>query len=193
MNENCPADSFPPPPPHADSHSAKNQPAKNQSAPVKQAYRVLVANEQASLAIDEARLIAAARTILAESEYPSATVSIAVVDDPTIHALNVQYLKHDYPTDVLSFVLEESPECVEGELVVSTDTAIREAPEAGWTASDELLLYVIHGTLHLVGYDDHEPADQVEMYAAEAHYLQRMGLALPSDASRWPATREESE
>ena len=188
MNENCPADSFPPSPPHADSHSAKNQPA-----PVKQAYRVLVANEQASLAIDEERLIAAARTILAESEYPSATVSIAVVDDPTIHALNVQYLKHDYPTDVLSFVLEASPECVEGELVVSTDTAIREAPEAGWTASDELLLYVIHGTLHLVGYDDHEPADQVEMYAAEAHYLQRMGLALPNDDFRWPATREESE
>jgi probable rRNA maturation factor len=192
MNENCPADSFPPPLPHADSNGAKNQPAKNQSAPDKQAYRVLVANEQASLAIDQVRLTAAARMILAESDYPSATVSIAVVDDPTMHALNVQYLKHDYPTDVLSFVLEESPECVEGELVVSTDTAIREAPEAGWTASDELLLYVIHGTLHLIGYDDHEPADQVEMYTAEAHYLQRMGLALPNDASRWPVARKES-
>ncbi len=152
-----------------------------------------MANEQASLAIDEDRLIAVANIILAESEYPSATVSIAVVDDPTIQALNVQYLKHDYPTDVLSFVLEESPERVEGELVISTDTAIREAAEAGWTASDELLLYVIHGTLHLIGYDDHEPVDQVEMYAAEAHYLQRMGLALPNDASRWPAARKDSE
>ncbi len=173
MNENCPADSFPPSSSPADSE------------PVCQAYRVLVANEHATLAIDEARLAAAARMILTESEYPAAIVSIAVVDDPTIHALNVQYLKHDYPTDVLSFVLEDSPQCLEGELVVSADTAVREAADALWSPLDELLLYVIHGTLHLVGYLDHEPADQAEMYAAEAHYLQKMGVMLPTENLRW--------
>ena len=161
------------------------------SDPAKQAYRILVANEQATLAIEESRLIAAARSILADSEYPTAMVSIAVVDDPTIHALNVQYLQHDYPTDVLSFVLEESTERVEGELVVSADTAVRESQEAGWSPLEELLLYVIHGTLHLVGYDDHEPTDQVEMYVAEAHYLQELGVALPTDQSRWRASVAE--
>lgn len=178
MNEDCPPESFPPAPPAMDSDSD----------PAKQAYRILVANEQASLAIDEARLAVAARCILADSEYPAAMVSIAVVDDPTIRALNVQYLQHDYPTDVLSFVLEESPRRVEGELVVSADTATREAQEAGWSPLDELLLYVIHGTLHLVGYDDHEPADQVEMYRAEGHYLQKLGVGLPTDQSRWHAS-----
>jgi probable rRNA maturation factor len=159
-----------------------------------QAYQILVANEQATLAIDESRLIAAARCILADSEYPTAMVSIAVVDDPTIHALNIQYLQHDYPTDVLSFVLEESPQRVEGELVVSADTAMREAREAGWSPLEELLLYVIHGTLHLVGYDDHEPTDQVDIYVAEAHYLQELGVALPTDESRWgAAVAEESQ
>jgi len=157
------------------------------SDPAMQAYRILVANEQATLAIDEARLIAAARSILADSEYPAGVVSIAVVDDPTIHALNVQYLQHDYPTDVLSFVLEEAQQCVEGELVVSADTAVREASEAGWSPLDELLLYVIHGTLHLIGYDDHEPSDQVEMYRAEAYYLQKLGVQIAADQTRWLA------
>ncbi len=166
----------------------------SESDPGRQTYKVLVANEQASLAIDEARLAAAARSILAHSEYPAATVSIAVVDDSTIHALNVQYLRHDYPTDVLSFVLEKSPERLEGELVVSADTAVREAQEAGWSPLDELLLYVIHGTLHLVGYDDHEQSDQVEMYMAEAHYLKKLGVAFPTDHSRWSnALGEESQ
>ncbi|MDZ4659059.1 MAG: rRNA maturation RNase YbeY [Bythopirellula sp.] len=177
MNENCPPDSFPPATPAMD----------GDSDPAMQAYRILVANEQATLAIDEARLIAAARSILADSEYPAGVVSIAVVDDPTIHALNVQYLQHDYPTDVLSFVLEEAQQCVEGELVVSADTAVREASEAGWSPLDELLLYVIHGTLHLIGYDDHEPSDQVEMYRAEAYYLQKLGVQIAADQTRWLA------
>jgi probable rRNA maturation factor len=183
MNENCPADSFP----------SSESPADGTSDPDKQAYRILVADEQAALAIDEAKLTAAVHAILAESEFSSAYVSIAVVDDPTIHALNVKYLEHDYPTDVLSFVLEKSADRVEGELVVSTDTAIRSALEAGWSPLDELLLYVIHGTLHLVDYDDHDPHDKSEMYASEAHFLERMGVALPTDRSRWNnSPRKES-
>jgi probable rRNA maturation factor len=185
MNPNCPGDSFPPPLPTSDNHAEPDQqPFSNQ------AVNVLVANEQATLTLHEPRLIAAVQAILADSDFSSAYVSIAVVDDPTIHALNVQYLQHDYPTDVLSFVLEQTDERVEGELIVSADTALREAADAGWSPHDELLLYVIHGTLHLVGYDDHAPADRVEMYAAEAHYLQRLGIALPTDRARWAATDE---
>lgn len=166
-------------------HSPTSSVMSSESDPAKRAYRILVANEQATLTIDEAPMIAAVEAILADTDYSQAMVSIAVVDDPAIHALNVQYLQHDYPTDVLSFVLEDSSRNVEGELIVSSDTAVREAQEAGWSPLDELLLYVIHGTLHLVGYDDHEPADQREMYAAEAHYLKHLGIAVPADQSRW--------
>lgn len=148
-------------------------------------YRVLVANEQATLAVDEKRLANVAQMVLADSNHLAADVSIAVVDDPTIHALNVQFLKHDYPTDVLSFVLEDLPHKLEGELVVSADTAIREAAEARWSPLDELLLYVIHGALHLVGYLDKTPADKKAMYAAELRYLERAGIVVPLGNSRW--------
>jgi probable rRNA maturation factor len=181
MNENCPGDSFLPTNPTSD----------NDSEPDQQAYRILVANEQATLTIDEARLVEAVRAVLGDSRFTNAYVSIAVVDDPTIHGLNVQYLGHDYPTDVLSFVLEESTDRVEGELVVGADTAAREALDAGWVPQDELLLYVIHGSLHLVGYDDHDPADQVAMYAAEARYLRKLGVSLPTDRSRWSSPTGE--
>jgi probable rRNA maturation factor len=150
-----------------------------------------VANEQAKLAIDESRIVAAVHTVLASSDFSSANISIAVVDDPTMHELNNQYLKHDYPTDVLSFVLDDSTDTLDGEVIVSADTAIREAAEAGWSADNELLLYVIHGTLHLIGHDDHEPSGQTEMVAAEASCLKQLDLELPKDRSRWELAVKE--
>ena len=166
--------------------------ADGDSEPSEQSVRVLVADEQDTLAIDQKRLISAVQAVFAESEYPSASISIAVVDDPTIHALNVEFLQHDYPTDLLSFVLEDSPEGLEGELIVSSDTALRAATEAGWPAEDELLLYVVHGALHLVGYDDKQPEAQAEMLAAELDCLRLLGVALPKDASRWPSDLQTS-
>jgi probable rRNA maturation factor len=155
--------------------------------------QVLVANEQTSLAIDESQIQAAVRTVLADSEFRSANISIAVVDDPTMHELNNQHLKHDYPTDVLSFVLDDATDTLDGEVIVSADTAIREAAEAGWSAENELLLYVIHGSLHLIGHDDHDPRKVAEMYAAEARCLQKLGLTLPKDKSRWELAVKEVE
>ena len=61
-------------------------------------------------------------------------------------------------------------------MIVSSETAIRSAARLGWSAEDELLLYVIHGTLHLVGYDDGTPAERDVMRRQEAHYLAGFGL-----------------
>lgn len=147
--------------------------------------RILIADEQATLTIDEAQLRAAVELVLRDSPYDSGVISIAVVDDPTIHEINRQYLEHDYPTDILSFPLEDNPPYLEGELVVSTDTATSNAAEYNWSAHHELVLYVIHGTLHLVGYHDKQPADIAEMRTAEAKCLQALGIALPAGKSRW--------
>jgi len=105
-------------------------------------------------------------------------VSIAIVDDPTIHQLNREHLDHDWPTDVISFIFEADEETasVEGEIVASIDTATRLAQTAGWSAEDELLLYIIHGLLHLAGLDDIEPEDQVEMRVAERDCLLALGV-----------------
>lgn len=148
-------------------------------------FRILVANEQQTLAVDESRLDAAVRSVLDASNYTSGMISIAVVDDPTIQAINRQFLQHDYPTDVLSFVLEDDDSHLEGELVVSGDTAVENAQDYGWPAGDELMLYVLHGCLHLVGHRDEEPAEQAAMHRAELEQLRRLGITLPRDQSRW--------
>lgn len=114
--------------------------------------------------------------IVSEAGYDQGSISLAVVDDPTIHRVNRQFLEHDYETDVLSFVLDRHDDYLEGEVIVSYDTALRLAPEIGWTPAEELLLYAIHGALHLIGMDDHSPEDEAEMRLAERKYLRRMGV-----------------
>ncbi len=133
--------------------------------------------------IDQPRLVAAVRSVLAESSFQSATVSVAVVDDPTIHALNRKFLQHDYPTDVLSFVLEDDGRQLQGELIVSADTAARNAIDYGWSTADELLLYLVHGSLHLVGHRDQEQAEIAAMRQAEAAHLKQLGIAVPVERS----------
>ena len=140
------------------------------------AFNISLANEQERHAVDESRLVEAARAILRDSAFTSATVSIAVVDDATIHDFNRRYLKHDWPTDVLSFVLEDGDSHLEGEVIVSADTAAISAAEAGWPAAAEQLLYVVHGMLHLVGYRENTPDDLRKMRDAEARYLLQFGL-----------------
>jgi probable rRNA maturation factor len=99
-------------------------------------------------------------------------ISIAIVDDPQIHQVNLQYLRHDYPTDVISFDTTESDDFLEGEVIASAQTAKRIADENHWQASHELLLYIIHGMLHVIGLDDTTAAKAKQMRANERHYLQ---------------------
>ncbi|MEX2141345.1 MAG: rRNA maturation RNase YbeY [Pirellulales bacterium] len=136
---------------------------------------IAITNQQTQ-AVDEDRLRRAVRAILEEEGLRSATVSVAIVDDATIHRLNRVYLQHDIPTDVLSFVLDRTETSLDGEVIVSADTAAAKAARFGWTMADELLLYVIHGTLHLADYDDQEPQALAEMRARERHYLASFGL-----------------
>jgi probable rRNA maturation factor len=137
-----------------------------------------VAAEIAGRTVDESRLQSAVHEVLAAAGIRAGEVSIAVVTNPEMHALNRQYLDHDYPTDVLSFVLEHDEEqaTLEGQIIASLDYAAKEAERFGWSAEDELLLYVIHGALHLVGHDDHTPAGRAAMRQAEAEHLARFGL-----------------
>jgi probable rRNA maturation factor len=139
-------------------------------------FTIHVANEQTILPVDAARLRRAVQTVLEDASIPGAQISVAVVDDPTIHKLNRRYLNHDGPTDVLSFVLERSAESLEGEIVVSAQTAQETAPRFGWSPADELLLYVVHGALHLLGYEDQTPAGRDAMQAREQASLARFGL-----------------
>jgi len=85
-------------------------------------------------------------------------ISISFVDDEAIRLLNRQYLRLDKPTNVLSFSLEEG-ECGKinpgllGDVVISVDTALRDAKQGGFTLEEEILFLIIHGLLHLTGYE----------------------------------------
>lgn len=157
-----------------------------------------VTNQQSALPVDAARLVSAVEAVLADAATVSATVSVAVVDDPTIHRLNRRYLDHDDATDVLSFVLEQSERRLEGEVIVSAERALAVASEYGWPPEDELLLYVIHGALHLVGYDDSTPGRRAVMRRHERACLARFGLEAsyrkrPFSAATEPGQDQEGD
>lgn len=137
-------------------------------------FQIDIANEQSLLPVDEARLAEIAERILTDAGVRCGVLSIAVVDDATIQRLNKEFLQHDYPTDVLSFALDEDFDAFEGEVLVSAETARHNAAQFGWPPEKELALYVIHGTLHLAGYRDKTPGDQAAMREAETRYLRTL-------------------
>ncbi|HUT10879.1 MAG TPA: rRNA maturation RNase YbeY [Thermoguttaceae bacterium] len=143
--------------------------------------KIEIANRQSHVVPDENRLKKAVRTILREASISNAEISLALVDDATIARLHEKYLGLDEPTDVLSFVLERSDDRLEGEVIVSAETAALTSTWYGWEAKDELLLYVIHGTLHLVGYDDTTPEKKAEMRRQEDAYLTHFGVSLRAE------------
>lgn len=133
-----------------------------------------LANRQTRHAIQRDRLIAAARLVLEQEGISHARLSIAVVGDKAIRQLNRRYLQHDYATDVISFLLESGNNWLSGEIIVSADTAAAQASEYDSSPQDELLLYVIHGTLHLLGFDDTTPSARQKMQARQRRYWRRL-------------------
>lgn len=107
-------------------------------------------------------------------------VSVLITDDRRIAKVHKDFMNDPTPTDVISFGLPKtSPEAKAGylgDVVASAQTAKRAAAEYGQTPAAELERYCVHGTLHLLGYDDHKPADHKEMHAAQEKYLQQFDI-----------------
>jgi probable rRNA maturation factor len=139
--------------------------------------RVSIASPQETVPIDRGQIRQIVRTVLEGEGVREGEISVAFVDNATIHQLNKRYLNHDEPTDVLSFPLSEASERrLTGELVIGAEVARDEAAERGHDVAAELALYVIHGLLHLCGFDDKTDANAKEMRARERHYLREIGL-----------------
>ncbi len=117
-----------------------------------------------------------------------AEVSIILTDDPAVHALNLQYRGYDKPTDVLSFALRDSlPDAPSvppvpgmarelGDVIISVDTALRQALQHHVTLEQELQLLAVHGILHLLGYEDDTEEGAERMRERQAEILEP-GLA----------------
>ena len=139
--------------------------------------KIAIANPQELVEIDRKRMREVARVVLDGEGVADAEISLAFVDNATIHALNKRYLDHDEPTDVLSFPLSEpGAKKLAGELVIGAEVAQAAARERGHDVQAELALYVIHGLLHLCGLDDNTDEGAAQMRQRERHYLNVVGL-----------------
>ena len=163
---------------------------------------VEISDTQTHIRVDREALTRLVRGVLAGEDVHQGSISIALVDNATIHDINRRYLEHDWPTDVISFPLSEPDEpALAGELVVSAEMAATTALEVGADPWAELALYVAHGLLHLCGYDDATDADAQAMRRREDEVLAREGLtntfplvglapagspALGRESARWP-------
>jgi len=97
--------------------------------------------------------------------YPDAELSILIVDDQQIAQFNHQYLNREGPTNVIAFSMRQGPFSdiapnLLGDVVISADTAQREAQSAGISTQDRFNQLLIHGTLHLLGYDHENTLDE---------------------------------
>jgi probable rRNA maturation factor len=142
-----------------------------------QDYHIEIHRRSKQVRISEKAIRKAVRAALARRKTRCASVSVAVVDDEEIARLNESYLGHTGATDVLSFDLRDDAEGneVDGEVVVSAETARRQAALCGVGIRGELILYVIHGTLHLLGCDDAKPEDAAGMHETEDNLLESLG------------------
>ncbi len=150
-------------------------------------------NNEVGFSAPEKTLVETVRCVLLDHQVKRGEVSLAIIDDATMQQLNRTHLQHDYPTDVLSFLWHRDQDMLEGEVIVSAETAVRAARDYNWTEANELLLYALHGTLHLVGYDDHTDTDRQAMRDRETYYLRQAGIERSPGFSTQPICDQGGE
>lgn len=108
-----------------------------------------------------------------ESVKSKGEVTISFINDVLIHRLNKKYLKKNFSTDVLTFDIANPKEKgkLYADILISAETALRNAKIFKTTTAYELSLYSIHGMLHLLGYDDHSLKNQKVMRKKELEYV----------------------
>lgn len=119
------------------------------------------------------RIEAAVLHTLRSRGIASAEISVALLGDADIAGLNQDYLKHEGPTDAITFTLNDAGEPPLGDIYIGVSQAIRQAGEFGATPAEEVLRLAVHGTLHVLGFDHPEGEDRVqsEMYQLQESLL----------------------
>ncbi len=120
----------------------------------------------------------AARAALAVAGGALDALDIAIVDDRRIREINRAYRNSDYATDVIAFEAEDGPAGRCGEVIVSAQTALRQATEAGHSLQAELCLLVAHGVLHVLGYEDYDRHSRATMNQLQQRVLAMLGERL---------------
>ncbi len=134
--------------------------------------------------INPAAIRTAVRKISRRERLLHGNISVVFVSDPVIKKLNRRFLKKKYATDVLAFdysaeIPPRKGKGVYGEVIISADRAAAQAKVYGTTLKHELTLYVVHGILHLLGFDDHAAKDIRRMRRKENELMQFLKIPAP--------------
>ena len=155
--------------------------AKRATGPVRRAIAAKSARPRLHLEVqdrgrprtDRIFLRRVVRAVLAHGKRLDLKVSLLLTNDAEIARLHDDFLGDPTATDVISFDLDGT-----AEIVVSVETAKRTAKSQGHTTRAEVALYVVHGILHVCGFDDIAPRDRLRMRAAERAVMQQLGLVV---------------
>ncbi len=127
-------------------------------------------------------------TVLAREKINSADINIVIVGDTEITALKKEYFNIDQTTDVISFNLTEEDSgtsCLEAEIIVNAEMALRESKISNFPPQSELILYIVHGLLHQLGYDDQSEEDYYRMHNRENELLDELGYGKVFGCPEW--------
>lgn len=154
---------------------------------------VSVINQQKVISIDEELVQKQVLEVLVTEKISADEVAVYFVDTETISKLHLQFFNDASPTDCISLSYDPPKKakdsyCFLGEVFICTEIAISYAKNIGAAPQEEVALYLIHGLLHLVGYDDMKPEDEVLMRAKEKEHLShfRQLNLLPSSTNSTP-------
>jgi len=141
--------------------------------------KVEIANLQKHYKIKDNKIKQVVKEVLGKKSS-SAKLSFAFVDNNEIKRLNKKYFDSDDVTDVIAFPLNNHNNSLNGEIVVSVETAVDTAIKENVDVEGEIVLYVVHGLLHLLGYSDVNREDAIIMHEKESKILKALGYNMPT-------------
>ncbi len=137
-----------------------------------------IANLQKCYVIKNSNIKRAAKEVLGKKGN-GAKLSVAFVDNDEIKRLNKIYFDSNDATDVIAFPLSNNQNSLNGEIVVSVETAVECARRGSIDVEAEIILYFVHGLLHLLGYSDKNRNDAIVMHNEESRILKTLGYNVP--------------
>lgn len=142
--------------------------------------RLEITNLQKLCRINARKMKTLVKSIL-KAEKRDAELSIVFTDNKKIKEMNKAFLGHDYATDVLSFSYHEPAhkDCIVGEIIISVEMALKLTKKHKYPVEGEIALYLAHGLLHLLGYDDKRKKDARRMHQREGELLSGLGYDVP--------------
>ncbi len=139
---------------------------------------VEIADLQKHYEINKSKIKKVVKVVL-NKEVRSAKVSIAFVDNEEIKRLNERFLGSNEVTDVITFPLNNKEDILSGEIVISVETAVQVANRKNSNVEGEIILYLVHGILHLLGYNDNNKKNAKIIHEKESEILTFLGYNVP--------------